>query len=331
MEWWIEWLWIWLACVAIALLLPAWLLRRVRSRWRWAGIVPLLLLATPVLAATGYALWYTHRPLPGEVDAQPLFEGVTYTRRVFRSDGVFVLHAVRVDLQAAGVGVFVTPPNGEGPADLSARTTSRFLEEFDLQVAVNAAFFYPWSPGDVLDDAYPLPGDPVHACGTHVSEGNVYGDRNPRYTAMNFMPDGTVTLGTVETAAQHAVAGLQVFLREGEVDAEPGRLAAPHDRSPRTAIAIDATGRHLMLFVVDGRQPNYSEGVSLGRLGRIIRDEFGGHTAINLDGGGSSTLVVEDATGAAKLLNSPIHRRVPPGQERAVANHLGVFAKRLEE
>ena len=79
--------------------------------------------------------------------------------------------------------------------------------------------------------------------------------------------------------------------------------------------------------VADGRQPNYSEGVTLGELADIIR-QHGGHTALNLDGGGSSTIVVEGPDGHPRVLNSPIHGRVPPGVERPVANHLGVFATR---
>ena len=52
---------------------------------------------------------------------------------------------------------------------------------------------------------------------------------------------------------------------------------------------------------------------------------------LNLDGGGSSTLVAEDEKKNPVLLNSPIHGRLPPGKERPVANHLGIFARRIED
>jgi exopolysaccharide biosynthesis protein len=84
-----------------------------------------------------------------------------------------------------------------------------------------------------------------------------------------------------------------------------------------------------LLFVVDGRQPNYSEGMSLPELAQVMLD-YGADTALNLDGGGSSTLVMEGNDGKPHVLNSPIHGRVPPGRERPVANHLGIFAKRIE-
>jgi exopolysaccharide biosynthesis protein len=82
-----------------------------------------------------------------------------------------------------------------------------------------------------------------------------------------------------------------------------------------------------MLFVVDGHQPNYSEGMTLPELAQIVL-KHEGYTALNLDGGGSSTLVIEGLDGKPIVLNSPIHGRVPPGRERPVANHLGIFARR---
>jgi exopolysaccharide biosynthesis protein len=41
-------------------------------------------------------------------------------------------------------------------------------------------------------------------------------------------------------------------------------------------------------LIVDGRQPNYSEGVTLPELAQIAID-YGAYTALNLHGGGSST------------------------------------------
>ena len=78
-----------------------------------------------------------------------------------------------------------------------------------------------------------------------------------------------------------------------------------------------------MLMIVDGRQPNYSEGITLSELAELMR-EFGAYHALNLDGGGSSTLVVAGVDGQPRVLNSPIHTRIP-GRERPVATHLGVY------
>jgi hypothetical protein len=66
-----------------------------------------------------------------------------------------------------------------------------------------------------------------------------------------------------------------------------------------------------------------SQGASLAELAGVLRD-LGAVDAINLDGGGSATLVVADH-GRPLILNSPIHTGVP-GRERPSANHLGVGA-----
>ena len=51
---------------------------------------------------------------------------------------------------------------------------------------------------------------------------------------------------------------------------------------------------------------------------------------MNLDGGGSSTLVVEGPDGEPRVLNSPIDNYIP-GRERPVANHLGILVRRETE
>ena len=94
--------------------------------------------------------------------------------------------------------------------------------------------------------------------------------------------------------------------------------------APRTALGLGPDGRYLFLLTIDGRQPGYSDGATdldtavwLGRSGA--------YDAVMLDGGGSSTMVVSDGQGGATLLNQPIHNNVP-GMERAVGNHLGIYA-----
>jgi exopolysaccharide biosynthesis protein len=66
---------------------------------------------------------------------------------------------------------------------------------------------------------------------------------------------------------------------------------------PRTAVGRTRDGS-LILLVVDGRQPE-SRGVNLNELAEIMV-ELGAVDALNLDGGGSATFVVNDT-----LLNRP--------------------------
>lgn len=70
------------------------------------------------------------------------------------------------------------------------------------------------------------------------------------------------------------------------------------DGHPRTAIAILKSGQ-ILLVTVDGRQPGESIGMSLTMLADLLL-EFGAVEAINLDGGGSTTMVIKN-----KLVNKP--------------------------
>jgi len=71
------------------------------------------------------------------------------------------------------------------------------------------------------------------------------------------------------------------------------------DPQPRTAVAVNAActdglpGCRVMLVVVDGRQPGWSTGFSLDDLATFLIDDLGADQALNLDGGGSSTMWIK--------------------------------------
>jgi hypothetical protein len=87
-------------------------------------------------------------------------------------------------------------------------------------------------------------------------------------------------------------------------------MNTPLSRAPRSALGITRDGR-LLLVVVDGRQPELSTGLTLKETAIILR-ELGAYEAINLDGGGSSTLVIN-----GQVVNSP-----SDGKERRVTTAL---------
>lgn len=96
-------------------------------------------------------------------------------------------------------------------------------------------------------------------------------------------------------------------------DASGFNAAFINNRHPRTGIGITQNGSILML-VTDGRQ-TISRGATLNEMARIMMD-FGCTDAINLDGGGSSTLMVRDM-----VINSP-----SDGVQRAIASGFLVHA-----
>jgi exopolysaccharide biosynthesis protein len=198
---------------------------------------------------------------------------------------------------------------------------------------VNASYFLPFaggSPGG--DDYYPKIGDPVNVSGAEMSAGET---QSPVETDLDIRVNAIVCF-----------SGLRVDIADGQVcpqghtdgvAAGPRLLAAGQRRSfrtfdnnyavmrhPRSAMGVTADRRRAWIVVVDGRQKGYSDGATLDELTDIFVS-LGAAEALNLDGGGSSTLVVEDEAGAAVILNRPIHTGVP-GRERPVANQILLVA-----
>ena len=86
---------------------------------------------------------------------------------------------------------------------------------------------------------------------------------------------------------------------------------------PRTAIGIDRDTNSVLLLVIDGRQ-SFSRGYTMVELANLML-ELGAEDALNLDGGGSSTMVGLRPDGLLSVLNSP-----SDGQQRLVPDGLQV-------
>ena len=132
----------------------------------------------------------------------------------------------------------------------------------------------------------------------------------------------TVSLSPPEwNKVRHAIGGRLRLLKNGEINQKlvdmhlkekkhvPGKRSSQLNLShePRTALGYNADT--LFLVVADGRQPKYSTGLTLYELASILI-ELGATEAINLDGGSSSTFVVND-----EVINKPSGK-----QEREVLN-----------
>ena len=153
----------------------------------------------------------------------------------------------------------------------------------------------------------------------------------PHITVLEVRGGATFTvddpaLARVSLAPFHpleAVGGRPRLARDSvivpEVDTE-GQPGFANSRHPRTAIGIADNGRRLLLVVVDGRQAGYSAGMTLRELA-VLMLSLGSRDALNLDGGGSTTMVVEDA--ATRQLGI-VNRPSDPTGERTVGDALAV-------
>lgn len=94
--------------------------------------------------------------------------------------------------------------------------------------------------------------------------------------------------------AQFILAAGPMLVRNGKVDISmPTNSGFASTRSPRTAVAIDATGTKVSLVTIDGRISGHSNGVNLSDLAAHLIS-VGATSAINLDGGGSTAMVVRN-------------------------------------
>lgn len=285
-------------------------------------ILPASLAGLCLLAALagGWLLWPRFRPLPNEAN-QTLFNGITYQRVVRRSPRLMVIHVVKVDLKEKGLSFLVTPGDPDAELPLKARTTSQFLDEFGLQLAINGDGCTPWRSNGPLD-YYPHAGDPVDPIGLAASKGVIYSDFTDAEPVLYLSRNNRLSFNKPVGKIYNAISGNLMLVKDGRPAA--GLDAA--DAQPRTAIALNKNNRQMIIIVVDGRQPGYSQGATLAEMAELLV-EFGGHTGMNMDGGGSSTLVIEGEGGRPVVLNSPVDHNIP-GRERVVGNHLGIYAER---
>ncbi|WP_147375268.1 phosphodiester glycosidase family protein [Jiangella rhizosphaerae] len=104
------------------------------------------------------------------------------------------------------------------------------------------------------------------------------------------------------------------------VDDGVQRTFTDTEPAARTSIGLSEDGRTMYLVSVDGKQA-HSRGMTLTEFAELM-DDLGAYDALNIDGGGSSTLVVRDpGTDDRTVVNSP-----SDGTERSVANGLALFA-----
>jgi hypothetical protein len=281
-----------------------------------------VLLSLPLIF---YAIPHWLRPIGNET--RSLFQGIEYKREMRSLPRPLVIHTVAIDLTAPGVEVFVTPGNATPDyTETNAKTTSEFLKAFKLQLAINANFFWffrektPW-------DYFPKSGDRVNTVGQSISNGLPYSDAEPNWSALCFSKAHRVSIvnqGECPIGTWQAVAGSTTLVEQGKPLETRQDTADSDGLYSRTVVAIDRSGSKLWIIVVDDKQPLYSEGVTLPEMTDLVM-ELGADTAVNLDGGGSTTLVAETRSGST-VLNAPIHTKVSM-RERPVANHLGFYAK----
>lgn len=299
------------------------------------------LLVVAQLSATPPTSWQTVQP----------FVGVTYSQRVEAQPRPLRMHVAQIDLDAPGIRFKVSPPAGD--REVLRQSTLEFLKQERAQLAINGHFFLPFPSDDRT----------AWVIGLGASEGRVFSafespqqsyalvayapainiDRNNRASIVHHDARQagdkhvreSVELWNVLSGSSQIVtdgrATVPVYRDDNHFDGEldPG---GPNNYSndkawadattARTAIGLSKDRRTLTWFTVDVR--GGSEGMRLSEVASMLIRDFGVADAINLDGGGSTTMAMEDANGVASIVN--VSSDSPAG--RVVASSLAVFAQR---
>ncbi|MCB1126808.1 MAG: phosphodiester glycosidase family protein, partial [Verrucomicrobiae bacterium] len=287
-------------------------------------------------AGTGLALAFTLAGTPARAGTvvgpwTPIFKGIDYSVSTnVPGSGDFprlqVVHAFRVDLTDPDIRLFTTPPLPDpipGYQEVGGLTTSDFLSTHHLQVALSANFF---GPGQY----YQPPGSPMDVEGLLISEGVVVStqDGSANSTAVLFDESNQATVIQQNWPVASldgvwtAVSGNRALVAAGQnLESDP----SSRDLDPRTAYGVSEDGRHLYLMGIDGRQPGYSNGANYYETAAWLL-LLGAWDGVNMDGGGSTLLVMEDSTGVPVRL-SKSSAVADSGNERTLGAHLGVYAK----
>ena len=187
--------------------------------------------------------------------------------------------------------------------------SSQYIENYNPVLGVNADY-YNMSTG-VPSGALVIGGKTYHG----LSDENFFG----------ILKDGTPILGgTAEWNAnkdkiQEAVGGGAFIVKDGKI-AVGSDSNYYNSRASRTCVGLTKDGK-VVLMVLDGRQEPFSCGGSAQEIAQIMLDA-GCVSAINLDGGGSSTYAAkEEGEDAVRVINRP-----SDGFERSVSSSLVVVS-----
>lgn len=246
------------------------------------------------------------------------------------------VHCVRIDLATPGLKLSTTGRSDQWAAD-SSETVRQSTREFmrsssktkrPVMFATNADAFSPW----------PAPWNkstPTNLSGLAIADGIVV---SPATGSPSLLVDKsgkaviqTTTREFPTDAIQLAVSGFALCLIDGKPQ------PSGDDLHPRTGLGISADGRFIFVMAIDGRKFS-SRGATTHELGTWMQD-YGADDAINMDGGGSTTLAWWNPASASddkcELINSPVgngskfesevaERSYIP-TERFNGNNLGVY------
>lgn len=270
------------------------------------------------------------------------------------------VNLIKIDLSATGLGFKLSPDNGAAAGETTTQRTLDFMKQENAQFAVNVHFFnltnanaavgttltgFAASNGTVYSsfEPAPLPNNllpyalTADSPGINISANNVAQIVNVGATQETFA-GGVVPYNTVSGSGQIITNGVKSLPAIVTTVTGPGQIVTKSvppfggaalgnwytdQIAARTAMGLSADNRMLYIFTADAA--GGSNGMTVSEVADYLLGH-GVHNLINLDGGGSTTLAMEDPlTKVDSIVN------VVSGAGRFVGSSLAVFAAPVPE
>jgi hypothetical protein len=252
----------------------------------------------------------------------PIYQGINEaTATIQASAGTAYGYVMQINLDAPGIGFTTTPLTAGGSAggsvETKSQTTAQFLQSTGAQVAINANTFNTCCSttapaNETLNGLAISNGQLVSPDATGTADLLLAANNQASMVA-----GGTANLSSVA----NAIAGFGYVVQDG-VNVASGASGANTASDPRMLVGLSQNDQYLYLVAIDSGSSD-GNGVTGAEEANVML-ALGVYNGINLDGGGSTSMVVQGANGKPDVLESPY-----TGAERYDGNNLGVYAQPL--
>lgn len=249
------------------------------------------------------------------------FAGVRHYQRTATVPRALTINVAEFDLTTPGLSFLMTPRTGSGVNESTLRTTTSAVDVYDAQIGINASF-YTWSNPDQETEGNGTNG--LINRGIVASEGDLYSpferDRRP-WPVFNISEDNIASVVSriippdyprprpinsdiePDIPLYNAVSGSDRIVTDGiNTSGDAGvTFGEPLNPRARTGLGLTADNRLLMITIDEGSTA--SRGATTAELAEVMR-QYGVIHGVNLDGGGSTTMVFREEGQNARVVNT---------------------------
>ena len=220
---------------------------------------------------------------PERTECETVADGVEYTHYFCKNKEGAPVHVFGLTVDTKKATIYTGTP-GDGYVSVGVRAKVPQMIDAAVKNGVNVVAAMNGDFFDMFGDGHPA--------GVCVKNGCVVANAGSRRHFLGVKKDGTPVIATLAEEPEllkeleHAVAGLQLIVKDGKINDWSPLEPFSYVRHPRTAAGVTKDGK-ILLLEVDGRIPDYSNGATLVDLAKMMI-KLGADRALNLDGGGSS-------------------------------------------